>query len=112
MAYVCEGCGNTNAHLLQFAATREGMVKSCDGCGARSTGVPDVYFKEPYVDHNLSSEQFPGPKTISSRAEKKFWLNKCNLREAGDRVHGASSFDPISNRHAMESLRRKTNEGR
>jgi len=79
----------------------------CDGCGASPRGLPDVYFKEPYWDHHLSSEDHPGPKFITSRGEKKMWLEKCNLREAGDRVHGASSFDPISHRHAMESLRRK-----
>jgi len=74
-------------------------------------GIPDVYFKEPYLDEHLASEEHPGAKFISSRREKKYWLEKCNLREAGDRVHGASSFDSISHRHAVESLRRK-NYGR
>ncbi len=69
-------------------------------------GAPDVYFKGQYTDHNLSNWEHPGAKVISSRSEKKYWLEKCNLREAGDRVHGGTSFDPISNRHATESLRR------
>lgn len=70
-------------------------------------GVPDVYFKQPYWDEHISSEEHPGPKFISSRAEKKYWLEKCNLREGGDRVHGATTFDRIAHRHAMDSLRRK-----
>lgn len=58
------------------------------------------------MDENLSSDEHPGAKFISSRREKKYWLDKCNLRESGDRTHGASSFDKISHRHAMESLRK------
>lgn len=108
MPYTCDGCGNVDARILQFVyAGKDGVFHSCDKCGARSSGTADVYFKEPYVDHNLTNWENPGPKLISSRAEKKFWLDKCNLREAGDRVHGASSFDKISHRHAIESLRRK-----
>jgi len=79
----------------------------CDGCGASTAGVPDVYFTKPYFDEHIASQDFPGGKFIGSRREKKLWLEKCNLREAGDRVHGATSFDPISHRHATESL--KTN---
>lgn len=69
-------------------------------------GPADVYFKSAYWDPHISSEDHPGPKYIASRADKKYWLEKCNLRESGDRVHGATSFDPISHRHAIDSLRR------
>lgn len=69
-------------------------------------GPADIYFKGPYWDEHIASEEHPGPKFISSRGEKKAWLEKCNLREAGDRHHGATSFDKISHRHAIESLRR------
>lgn len=83
----------------------------CDLCGGTRTvsGNPDVYFKGTYVDEHLANEEHPGPKTITSRAEKAYWLKKCGLRESGDRVHGATSFDPISHRHAKESLRRPKN---
>ena len=74
-------------------------------------GNPDVYFKTPYVDEHISSEEFPGPKFISSKREKAYWMNKCHLREAGDRVHGATSFDKISHRHAAESLQRRKPNG-
>lgn len=105
----CDGCGSTEARMIQYSYGKGHVLKQCDKCSEiRPSGTPDVYFKEPYTDHNLSSEAHPGPKEITSRADKKYWLNKCNLREAGDRVHGASSFDPISHRHAEESLRRKS----
>lgn len=104
----CGSCGNANAYAIQVRYTKEGERKSCNGCGATAgMGVPDVYFKGPYVDEHLASEEHPGSKLISSRAEKKYWMEKCHVREAGDRVHGATSFDKISHRHAMESLRRK-----
>ena len=103
---ICDSCGNKNAHLIQVAwNAKTGRNACCDKCGAQGHGVPDVYFKGEYVDENLSSEQYPGPKLIRSRQEKKMWLQKCNLREAGDPVHGMTRFDPISHRHAVESLK-------
>lgn len=107
MPYECGNCGNKSARVIQISYGKEGKQENCDGCGARGRGTPDVYFKGEYVDDNLASEQYPGPKLIRSRQEKKMWLEKCNLREAGDRHHGATSFDPVSSRHATESLRRK-----
>ena len=105
---ICDGCGNEHAHSIQVAwSKRDGRRCQCDRCGAVTRGVPDVYFKGEYVDENIASEQYPGPKLIRSRQDKKMWLQKCNLREAGDPVHGMSRFDPISHRHAMESLKTK-----
>lgn len=105
---ICGGCGNEKAYSLQIKFSKnEGKKEFCEACGFKAGGVPDVYFKGEYIDENLSSEEHPGPKLIRSRQEKKYWLKKCNLREAGDRFHGATSFDTISHRHAMESLRRK-----
>lgn len=89
--------------MARYLCTKDGLVLIDAG---RGKGPSDIYFKEPYWDENISSEEHPGAKFISSRGEKKAWLEKCNLREAGDRVHGANSFDKISHRHAMESLRR------
>jgi hypothetical protein len=103
----CEGCGSDSAYLIQMGFDDKGNKwERCNGCGGYARGTPDVYFKGAYLDENLSSQEHPGPKMITSRQEKKYWLAKCNLREAGDRVHGATSFDQISSRHAMESLRR------
>jgi len=105
---ICSGCQNQNAYALLMREIDGKKVEFCNRCGQVDlSGTPDVYFKNPYWDENISSEEHPGPKFISSRREKKYWLDKCHLREAGDRVHGASSFDKISHRHAMESLRRR-----
>lgn len=105
---ICNGCGNQAAYAVRTTYGDGRVEESCNACGGGHSmaNVPDVYFKEPYVDEHLGSEEFPGPKTINSRAEKAYWLKKCNLREGGDRVHGANKFDPISHRHAEESLRR------
>jgi hypothetical protein len=102
----CGNCGNGSARIWEMGGLGRDKWERCELCGASNAGVPDIYFKGAYWDENLSSEKFPGKKYITSRQEKKRWLEKCNLREAGDRVHGASSFDPISHRHAVKSLER------
>lgn len=82
--------------------------QSCNVCGGNTTGLftlHDVFFKGPYWDENISSSEHPGPKFITSKTEKAYWLKKCNLREAGDRVHGATSFDPLYSRHAHENFK-------
>jgi hypothetical protein len=90
--------------MARYLGTKEGFVLVDKGS---CRGPIDIYFKEPYWDEHIASEEHPGPKFISSRGEKKAWLERCHLREAGDRHHGASSFDRISHRHAMESLRKR-----
>lgn len=103
----CGFCGNEEPYAKRI--TFEG--EHCDRCGGFNTlaAMQDVYFKGPYVDEHLATEEHPGPKTINTRAEKAYWLKTCRLREDGDRTHGASKFDPIAHRHAQESLRRKHN---
>lgn len=105
---ICQNCGNPAAFAVKTVYGDGRLQDSCDQCGGLTSigNVPDVYFKEPYVDEHLATQDHPGPKFVGTRAEKAYWLKKCNLREAGDRVHGANSFDPISHRHAEESLRR------
>jgi hypothetical protein len=93
--------------LIQVKWGKEGRFEQCNDCGGVSHGTPDVYFKGAYWDENISSEEHPGPKFITSRRDKAMWLKKCNLRESGDRVHGMTRFDPISHRHAMKSLEKR-----
>ena|SRR5258708_17728232 len=109
----CNSCGNAAAYAVRSVYDSGRIIDSCDRCGGQRSlcNTPDVYFKEAYVDEHLGSEEFPGPKRINSRAEKAYWLKKCNLRESGDRHHGATSFDPISHRHAEESLRHPPQRG-
>jgi|SRR5579863_6152615 len=110
---ICHGCGNTKAYGIETRYDNYGgKIETCNLCGAFFGASPDVYFKGEYVDEHLSSPEFPNPKRIRSKEEKKMWLKKCNLQESGDRVHGATSFDKISHRHGIESLRRKNYEGR
>lgn len=104
---ICTGCGHDKAYAVQTRHDGEKFVQGCNRCsGVSGGGVPDVYFKGAYWDHNIASEDHPGPKFITSRGQKKVEMDRCGLREAGDRVHGATSFDKISHRHAQESLRR------
>lgn len=105
----CRNCNNKSAYAIRTIYDDGRMQDSCNECGGLNSiaNSPDVFFKGPYMDENISSQEHPGPKFIGSKAEKAYWLKKCHLREAGDRVHGATSFDPISSRHAQESLRRK-----
>lgn len=107
----CRRCLNEQAYAVRTVYSDGRMEDTCDKCGfsGGGMGMHDIYFKEPYLDENLGSQEFPGAKQINSKAEKKYWLDKCGLREAGDRHHGATTFDPISHRHAQESLRRKPN---
>ena len=107
MSFYCGGCGLQKDNLsVMVVKWGESVNKYCADCRRATAGVSDVYFKQPYWDEHLANEKYPGAKYISSRAEKKMWLEKCNLREDGDRVRGARRFDPISHRHAEESLRR------
>lgn len=111
MTFTCNSCNTEKDFIADYALLviekwGEGIKRYCKACRTPRAGLIDVYFKGEYVDEHLSSEAHPGPKRIASRADKKMWLEKCNLRESGDRVHGANSFDPISHRHAEASLRR------
>ena len=100
---ICNNCGNPEAWQWFKRSDSEG----CNACDGQHTyqGVRDVYFKGPYWDENLSSAEHPGPKFITSKSEKAYWLKQCHLREAGDRVHGATSFDPKYSRIAHENFR-------
>lgn len=106
--FICKSCEleKDNLSVLVIPRWGEGVNKFCSDCRAPRGGVPDVYFKGPYWDEHLGSEESPGAKYVTSARHKAELMKKNNLREAGDRHHGASSFDRISNRHAMESLRK------
>lgn len=105
----CGNCGNKFARAWRVGGHGATRWECCDKCGSvGNVGIPDVYYKGPYWDENLSSQEHPGPKFITSRREKQYWLNKCNLREAGDRVHGATTFDSIYHKHAVKSLERRS----
>ncbi len=104
----CNRCHNAQAWHIKSVYDNGLMVDCCDRCGVSGTFYsPEVYFKEPYWDPHLGSEEDPGPKYITSREQKALLLKKNNLREAGDRVHGATSFDPKYSRTAHENFRKQ-----
>jgi hypothetical protein len=112
----CEGCGNPDPwarHPKKEAYTGR-WFEECNRCFDPSIpSNPDVYFRGPYWDENLHDFDSPGydPRRgtfITSKAHKAYVMKKLGLVERGDRVRGKLNFDPISHKHAMASLQRRT----
>ena len=110
----CEGCGNPDPwarHPKKEGITGK-VFEECNQCFDSSIpSNPSVYFKGPYWDPHLHDFDSPGydPKRgtfITSKAHKAYVMKKLGVQEHGDRRHGSINFDPISHRHAMQSLRR------
>lgn len=101
------GCGSTNWYLKRITIG-EGVENSqCTECSTlNGMVINDVYFDKP-GDHHGLYDKMGKPVFVGSKAEKAHELKKRGLREAGDRVHGATSFDNVSHRHAMKSLERR-----
>jgi hypothetical protein len=110
----CTGCGNSDAWTIhKKKETYTGKVfEECNRCFDSSiSGTPDVYFREPYWDENLSDFDDPGydPRRgtfITSKSHKAYVLKKCGLREDGDTIHGSRKFDPGYSREAHKNFRR------
>jgi hypothetical protein len=66
----------------------------------------DVYFDKPGTHHGICDPSTGEEIFITSRAHKAYEMKKLGLEEKGDPVGGKRNFDPISYRHAQESLRR------
>lgn len=111
MMFPCDVCHQQKDFMSEFKMSvidaKGKYSRFCRACCNPKTSVPDVYFKGAYFDEAISDQDNPGGRFISSRGEKAALLKKFNLREAGDRVHGATSYDPISARHAQQSLERR-----
>ena len=119
----CEGCKQDNEKVWAVHPKKEKLsgrvYEECNLCfdGSIPTN-PDVYFRQPYWDENISDYDDPSydPRRgtyIRSKAHKAYVLKKLGLREDGDKRHGARAFDPMYSRVAHESLnRRLQNVGR
>jgi hypothetical protein len=112
---LCSGCGNAKAwsvHRKKEALSGR-AYEECNQCfDASIPANPDVYFKGPYWDENLSDFDDPSydPKRgtfIRSRTHKAYVMKKCNLREDGDTKHGSRAFDPNYSRIAHENFKRR-----
>ena len=86
---ICNACGNQHAHRIRMGAA----YQCCDRCGGLgNVRHSDVYFRAPYLDPNLAHPKRPWEKDgvwVESREHKARLLSEQNLREAGDRQHGA-----------------------
>ena len=94
----CKNCKNENAHRMRI--TKEG--EWCEICAyLPPKSLADVYFKEPYLDPHLVDINDKRQKDgvwVESREHKRKLLDKLNLRESGDRVHGArTEYRPRDN---------------
>lgn len=111
----CESCGNLDPwarHPKKEALTGR-VYEECNQCFDSSVASnPDVYCPVGgYWDTHLYDFDDPtyDPQKglfIRSKQHKAYVLKKMGSREAGDRVAGKRSFDPISFKHAEASLRR------
>ena len=100
----CNGCGNEHAYRVRIFGLG---LEECDRCGGLgNVHVPDVYFKEPYWDPNLAHPQRPWECKrgvyVESKAHKMRLMREQDLRECGDRVHGARVEDKARLRMARE----------
>jgi len=93
---ICDGCGNQKAwrQTIRWDDTTHEKFETCDRCGDCSGGgVPDVYFRSPEWVEHLADEN--DPKTwdkgtfVTSKRQKAEVMKRLNLRESGDRIHGA-----------------------
>lgn len=104
----CKGCGNEEAYRWR---KRDDGAESCDKCSSISSPwLPDVYFKEPYLDPNLAHPDRPKEKDgvwVESRRHKAQLMKEQGLVEGGDKKHGARNFDASLSRKIMEQWRRK-----
>lgn len=115
----CLGCGNERPWMKRFVKEKLTGKKymECNRCfDASVSECPDIYFRGPYWDDNLHDQDDPSydPERgtyVTSRAHKAYLFKKLGVREAGDRVHGATSYDPVYSRYAHENLRKGVKYG-
>lgn len=111
---LCKGCGEDSEKVWAVHPKKERLTgrvyEECNLCfDASIPARPDVYFREPYWDENLSDFDDPSydPKRgtfITSRSHKAYVLRKLGLLEDGDKRNGARAFDPMYSRHAHAAL--------
>lgn len=104
----CRACQSESWHTKRTWVDHDILTDCCSDCSSFvPTHVHDVYFDKPGEHHGIY-DTMGKPVFVATKAQKAYEMKKRGLREAGDRVHGATSFDPISHRHAMKSLERRT----
>lgn len=99
----CGSCGSASWYVKRIEAKGE-LCSNCASISAMS--IHDVYFDKPGTHHGIY-DGLGIPVFVGSRSDKVKELAKRGFIEAGDRVRGAQSYDPISHRHAMKSLEKR-----
>lgn len=104
----CRSCGSSKWHAKRTRYEGESLSDWCSECpqAFQATPVHDVYFTGEGTHYGIYNPETGEPVYITSRAHKAYEMKKQGLQEAGDRHHGSNGFDPISHRHAVESLRK------
>ena len=102
---ICNGCGNPTA--VRVRITSDGESCNASDCGrlGMDVGVPDVYFKKPYLDPHLVDVRKPEQRHgvwIESRRQKAEIMNRLNVRELGDKRGGARIEDKFTIRREKE----------
>jgi len=90
---VCSGCGNLNAYVVRVGYAGKERVENCDQCGnLKPPATYDTYLGSKggvRVEENITEPGTGRPIPYATKGEKAAILKRLNLREAGDRVHGA-----------------------
>jgi hypothetical protein len=114
----CLGCGNQNAWMIRWVKEKftGNKFMECNQCfDASISECPDVYFRQPYWDDNLHDQDDPNydPEKgvfVTSKKHKAYLFKKLRVREAGDRVRGATTYDPVYARVARRNFERSLNQ--
>lgn len=91
----CPTCGDAFAYCVttRWDEKTGEKFESCDRCGAKGIGVPDVYFERPEWVEHLADDNDPSTwdkgTFITSKRHKAEVMKRLNLRESGDRIHGS-----------------------
>lgn len=114
MGLPCDSCGSSSWTYKKTWIDGATSYCRCSECDKDlRVGLPPSVAFTPANDgceYNPNIADANGDAIpLTSRAHKAEMMKRFNLREAGDRVHGARNFDPISYRHGMESLRSADN---
>jgi hypothetical protein len=99
----CRSCGSTAWHGMRIRVDGDWCTDCPDPLQVSS--VPDVFFDQPGFHHGIANPDTGDPIFITSKSHKAYEMKKQGIVEVGDAVRGSRNFDPISHRHAMESLR-------
>jgi len=107
---ICRTCGRDSYHIIT-RYTDGRLEDTCNQCGNHQMApVYDCYFDKPGTHYNIYDEK-GNAVFIGSKGEKSYWMKRMKVREAGDRIHGASSYDPTYARVAQRNFREQLEKG-